>query len=222
MFVHWSFEPGEVRSLVPPGLELDLFAGKAWVSLAAFHVSSMRPTLLPPLPWLSRGEQVNVRTYVHRDGVPGLWFFSLDTTQPIAVWAARLAYALPYYRARIRLTRERNCVSFCAERTDTGAAPARLNLACEGAEFRAPVRAGTLDSFLLERYVLYSGSAGNLWRARIHHRPWPLRRASLRHMASTMLEAAGLPERRDAPTVHAQAFPFDVEIWPPERVARSR
>jgi len=220
--MHWAFAPGEVRGLVPPELELDLFAGRAWVSLAAFRVSSMRPTLVPPLPWLSRAEQINVRTYVHREGVPGLWFFSLDATNPVAVWAARLAYALPYHQARIRVVSDAKCVSFHAERTDVRAAPARLSASWECGESRPPVRPGTLESFLLERYVMYSGSGESMRRARIKHRPWPLRRASMRHLASTMLEAAGLPKRDDAPLVHAQGLPFDVGIWPPERLARRR
>ena len=222
MFLHWSFEPAEVRELVPSGLELDLFADKAWVSLAAFHVSSMRPTLLPPLPWLSKGEQINVRTYVHRDGVPGLWFFSLDITQPVAAWAARLTYALPYYRAKMRVAREGDRVSFHAERTDAGAPSARFIAAWKPGSSLPPPEAEALEFFLLERYVGYSHSDGELWRTPIHHRPWSPRQATIEQLASTMLEVAGLPRRDDPPLAHAQTTPLDVGIWPPERVARRR
>ncbi len=79
---------------------------------------------------------------------------------------------------------------------------------------------GTLDFFLLERYVLYGGTAPNLLRARIHHRHWPLRQATLTGLASTMLEAAGLPTPAGPPLVHAQAMPFDVAVWPPAALRR--
>jgi len=103
VFLHWRLAPDVVRSFVPATLDLDLFEGAAWVSLVAFTVSRMRPTLLPPVPGLSDADQINVRTYVHRDGVPGLWFLSLDANNPLAVWAARLGYRLVARRmARVR------------------------------------------------------------------------------------------------------------------------
>ena len=45
----------------------------------------------PPLPVVSQSPELNVRTYVHFDGVPGVWFFSLDASNALAVWAARVA-----------------------------------------------------------------------------------------------------------------------------------
>ena len=96
-FLHWPVAPNAVRSHVPGSLDLDLFEGAAWVTVVAFTVSRMRPTLLPPVPRLSNAHQINVRTYVHRDGVPGLWFLSLDANNPLAVWAARIAYQLPFF-----------------------------------------------------------------------------------------------------------------------------
>lgn len=99
----------------------------------------MRPTLLPPLPWLSGGEQINVRTYVHRDGVPGLWFLSLDITQPIAVWAARLTYALPYYRAKMRVACQGDRVRFTRNaRMRARRRPASSPHANPGARYRRP------------------------------------------------------------------------------------
>jgi uncharacterized protein YqjF (DUF2071 family) len=214
LFLHWRFAPQDVRPLVPGALELDLDDGAAWVGLAVFNVSRMRPTLLPPLPALSDGEEINLRTYVHRDGVPGLWFFSLDITNALAVWGARLAYRLPYYQARMTANAEADSVSFHAERTHPGAAPATFDATWHLGEPLPEAQPGTLEFFLVERYALWSGPAARLY-ARIHHRPWPLRRATLSHLRSTVLEAAGLPPPGDAPLLHAQAFPFDVDVWPP-------
>ena len=215
LFLHWRFAPETVRPLVPAALELDLCDGAAWVGLTVFSVSRMRPSFVPPVPLLSDAHEINMRTYVHRDGVPGLWFFSLDATNLLAVCAARLTYRLPYYLARMRVRANNGGVSFHSERI---AVRATFQAAWQCGETLPDPNPGTLDFFLIERYVLYAGSSGHLLRARIHHRPWPLRRATLMQLDSTLLEAQGLPTPRDLPLVHAQAMPFDVAVWAPTRV----
>jgi uncharacterized protein len=217
VLLHWTLAPDVIRPLVPATLDLDLFEGAAWVSVVAFTVSRMRPTLFPPIPGLSDAHQVNVRTYVHRDGVPGLWFLSLDANNPLAVWAARLGYRLAFLHARAHVTQDTHGVAFHCERTDASAAKATFDAAWHLGDTLPAPRPQTLDFFLLERYVLYSGTNDRLSRTRIHHRPWPLRRPVLRHLASTMLEAQGLAPPKDPPHAHAQATPFDVAIWPPSR-----
>jgi uncharacterized protein YqjF (DUF2071 family) len=218
VFLHWRFAPERVRALVPAALQLDLFDGAAWVGMTPFTVSRMRPTLLPPLPVLSDTSEINLRTYVHRDGVPGLWFFSLDASNALAVRGARALYRLPYFHARMRVARQANAVRFHSERTDAKARAATLDAAWETGERLTAALPDTLAFFLLERYVLYAGDSERMLRARIHHRPWPLREARITRLASTMLEAAGLPTPDDPPVVHAQGEPFDVAVWPPVRV----
>ena len=192
------------------------------MTVVAFTVSRMRPTLLPPVPRLSNAHQINVRTYVHRDGVPGLWFLSLDANNPLAVWAARIAYQLPFFPARIDVVEHGGLVAFRCERTDANTTKATFDAAWHLADALPIPQLGTLDYFLLERYVLYSGTDEHLLRARIHHRPWRLRRPVLQHLASTMLEAQGLPRQTDAPLTHAQALPFDVAIWRPTHACALR
>ena len=79
LFLHWEIPPQELQRLIPPELTIDTFEGKAYVGLIPFTMTGVRPVLTPPLPWISSFHEVNVRTYVHRDGNdPGVWFFSLD------------------------------------------------------------------------------------------------------------------------------------------------
>jgi uncharacterized protein YqjF (DUF2071 family) len=217
VFLHWAFPPGRLASLVPAGLNLDLFEGRAWVGITPFRVSHMRPTLFPPLPGLSEASEINVRMYVHRDGIPGIWFPSLDITNRLAMWAARIAYRLPYFHARMHVAQKDVLLSFTSERSD-GTRPALFNLQWRRGEPLEPATAGTLEFFLTERYVLYSGDAAHLKRARIHHRPWPLRGAEVVHLASTLLEANGIPVPDSPVLAHAQGEPFEVEVWPPSDV----
>jgi uncharacterized protein YqjF (DUF2071 family) len=209
-----------VSARIPGSLELDLYDGLAWVSLVAFKGSRMRPSPLPPVPILSDAQQINLRTYVRHGGLPGIWFFSLDATNPVAVWSARLAYRLPCYHARMRVSERSDMVSFKGERTGTRI-PASFSAEWRWGVQRSSPQPGTLDSFLPDRYLLYAACGGRLIQARIHHRPWPLRDVALMSLDSTMLEAEELSPSGAPLQLHAQATPFDVEIWPPAAVRNS-
>ena len=215
VFLHWAFAPEQLRAHVPRGLGLDLHEGQAWVGVTPFSVSRIRPSLLPALPVLSEADEVNVRVYVEKDGVPGIWFPSLEITNPLAKWAARLTYRVPYFHASMQVDRRGDVVRFRSERRDRP--PASLDVEWRLGPARPAAQPGTLEDFLIERYVLYAGRAGSLLRARIHHRPWPLREASVLQLSSTLLEADGLPSPTTSVLAHAQAEPFDVEVWPPTR-----
>jgi hypothetical protein len=65
-----------------------------------------------------------------------------------------------------------------------------------------------LEFFLVERYCLYTVYWRRLYRVRIFHRPWPLRRVERLSFTSTMLELQGLPTPSEDPRLHAQSEPF--------------
>jgi uncharacterized protein YqjF (DUF2071 family) len=105
-FLHWRYEPGEIRRLLPKGLELDTFDGSAWVALTPFLLSGLRPPFVPALPWISHFPEMNVRTYVRGPaGEPGIWFFTLEADRLAAVVGARLGYGLPYRWADMHVKR---------------------------------------------------------------------------------------------------------------------
>jgi hypothetical protein len=210
--------PALLRPLVPAGLELDLYDGSAWIGVTPFTMWGIRPPLLPALPYVSRSHELNVRTYVHRDGVPGVWFLSLDASNPLAVAAARVGFHLPYFRARMRLRQAGAEIELQSRRTHAGAPPAALDVAWTRGERLGQAEPDTLGFFLTERYCLYAARGGRLYRARIHHGPWPLHRASLTRFSSTMLQSHGLPAPGAAPLLHAQGEPLTVGIWPLKRV----
>ena len=107
LFLHWPISPDQLRPLVPPSLDLDLFEGIAYVGLVPFTMTGVRPVGLPSVRGISNFHETNVRTYVHRDGRdPGVWFFSLDAANRLAVYLARTFFHLPYYHARMFLEHE--------------------------------------------------------------------------------------------------------------------
>src|SRR5205807_9075030 len=95
-FLHWAYDPEAVRPLLPEGVEIDTFDGRAWVSLVAFLVTGFRVPGLPAVPGLSRFSQANVRTYARGpEGRDGIVFLDLEGANLAAVLAARLVYRVP-------------------------------------------------------------------------------------------------------------------------------
>lgn len=218
LFMHWPVPAHSLRRLIPDPLVLDTFEGVAWVGITPFTTWGLRPALLPSLPFLSESHELNVRTYVHLDGVPGVWFFSLDAGNPLAVWGARLAFHLPYFTARMSIERRDRTLHFASRRTHRNAAPAEFGASWTVGDGLPQPEPGSLDFFLIERYCLYAARGDAIYRARIFHRPWPLCTARLLSCQSTMLESQGLPSPKGELLLHQQGDPLRVEIWPPVRV----
>jgi uncharacterized protein YqjF (DUF2071 family) len=221
LFLHWPVPPEMLRPLIPPGLLIDTYEGRAWVALAPFTLWGLRPRFVPPLPGVSRFHELNVRTYVHANGVPGVWFFSLDAARTAPVVGARAFFFLPYYKARMSLRRDGETITYESIRPGPARAPgaprATLRAVWTFGAARPQAVPGSLDFFLVERYCLYAERRGRLYRSRIFHEPWPLRDARLVSLESTMMEAAGFDLPPGAPLLHG-AGPVDVEVWPLRRV----
>ena len=60
-----------------------------------FRMTNVAPRGVPALPWVSAFPELNVRTYVRVGGRPGVYFFSLDAGNPVAVGVARVMAHLP-------------------------------------------------------------------------------------------------------------------------------
>ena len=106
LFLHWRWEVEDLQRRLPEGLHVDLHEGEAWLGVVPFFMDRVRPRFLPAVPWVSWFRELNVRTYVHDDeGRPGVWFFSLDCEQPVAVRLARWLFRLPYFDAAMKAER---------------------------------------------------------------------------------------------------------------------
>jgi uncharacterized protein YqjF (DUF2071 family) len=218
LFLHWPIPEESIRPHIPGRLQIDTFQGNAWITLAPFTLWRIRPLFFPALPLLSASHELNVRTYVHLEGVPGIWFFSLDAGNPLSVWGARRTFRLPYFHARMRLEQNGEMIRFRSRRTYPAVPVAEFEADWTLGEWLPPALPESLEFFLVERYWLYAEHRGQVYGAPIHHRPWPLRRANLAALKSTMIESHGLPSPAGTPLLQAQAEPLRVEVWPLRRV----
>ncbi|HEX9425299.1 MAG TPA: DUF2071 domain-containing protein [Pyrinomonadaceae bacterium] len=220
LFMHWRIDAKLLRPLVPSQLEIDTFDDSAWIGVVPFTMWGIRASLLPPIPGTSAFHELNVRTYVHHRGVPSVWFLSLDAASRLAVWGARKSYYLPYFYARMSLEQTGNTIRYSSLRKDRRGAPAELHTAWNIGELLARSQGSTPDSleiFLTERYCLDTVHNGKLYRARIHHEPWPLQKAELISLNSSMVESHGLPTPQGDPHL-LYSEEISVDIWPLKKV----
>jgi len=216
LFAHAPVDERALRAAVPAALELERFAGSTWLGVVPFRMSGVRLRGLPPLPGTHAFPELNLRTYVRHRGVPGVFFFALEAPSWLAVRVARRAFHLPYFDARLRCTAQGEDLAYEHQRTQRGAAPAALRVRYGPRGPVEPARPGTLEHFLTERYCLFAVSpAGRVWRADIHHRPWPLQPAAAEFELDTLPAAHGLDF--GAPTHLRFARRLDVRIWAPRR-----
>jgi len=191
LFAHWPIDVELLRPLVPDPFELDLFQGEAWLGIVPFQMSNVSLRGIPALPWVSEFPELNVRTYVRMADRPGVYFFSLDAGNQLAVKTARTMLNLPYFSASMKVTPQGRGVLYESRRDDeTGQA----ELVTTYRPIGPPVEPaqGSLEYFLTERYCLYNlDRAGKPYRLEIHHPAWRLQLAEAELVRNTMAEPSG-------------------------------
>ncbi len=223
LFMHWPVPVSTLRPLIPEALAIDEFDGTAWIGLVPFTMRAVLPAFLPGWPGVGdvRGltafHECNVRTYVTHQGQPGVWFFSLDAASRPAVWAARRFFHLPYFHSKMSLDRNVNQVEYSSCRA--GLARCALKCVWRIGDPLPQSKPGDHAHFLTERYMLYSANAaGQLFRSRIWHKPWPLQNAELLSLQDGLVLAAGIPVNHTQPPVLHYADELDVRAWRLERL----
>lgn len=210
LFAHWDVDTGDVQATLPKGLHVDTHEGRAYVGLVPFFMERIRPAFLPPLPWVSSFLELNVRTYVHDDhGRPGVWFYSLDCNQPIAVRLARRFFRLPYFHARMTAQRRGTVIDYHCQR---GQSPEACYQWTTPNETRT-AEPGSLEYFLLERYALFTtDGGGGLFMGRVHHPPYRYGITEIQALSSEPARLAGF-DLESEPCSLLAANSVDVEVF---------
>lgn len=196
-YVHWRYDPAVVQALLPPELTVDTYDGSAWVGLIPFSMRGIGLPHGPAVPYLGSFPEINVRTYVIRNGRPGVWFFSLDVNRFLPALVARVTYRLPYCWGRAsHVVTDEQWTTKVRRRWPTSVDPIEIVLRPGD-----PIEPDELDHFLTARWGLYSRTRRGVRYAAVDHEPWPLRAAELIRADSALVEAAGLPAPSGEPHV---------------------
>lgn len=190
LMMHFEVNAAELQRIVP--YQLDLYHGRAFVTLVAFSMENMRPRRGGKLgAWffkpIATHEFLNVRTYVRHDNEPGIHFLAEWLSSWLAVQLGPRTFGLPYRHGHIRYEHDwargamrgqvvdvRSGSKF-AYRAETGLG-ARVQSEHAGLEAGAPFEPcerGSLDEWLMERYTAFNSARGNRRFFRVWHPPWP-------------------------------------------------
>lgn len=182
LFLHWKWPTEVIQSLLPRGLWVDTFEEEAYLGVVPFFMRDVRFRGLPAFPWISNFLETNLRTYVRDEhGTPGVWFFTLDANQPLAVWWARRFFHLNYKHARISAqSNAAEATNYSVQRRDPST-PGISQFSYQPVGTNRLAAPGSLEFFLIERYVLFTRNARStqLQLGRVHHQPYPLRDVNL-------------------------------------------
>jgi uncharacterized protein YqjF (DUF2071 family) len=214
LFAHWPVDTAMLRLLLPPQLQVDTFEGQAWLAVVPFRMTGVRLRGTLAVPWLSAFPELNVRAYVTSGGKPGVWFFSLDAGNSLAVAIARAWFHLPYFRARMRCAERDGWIHYQSERIHREASAAVLKGRYRPVGEAFCPHPGTLEHFLTERYCLCTTNGRRqIIRGEIHHPPWLLQRAEAEFEQNSMTESLEIA-LESRPLLHF-ARRQDVLVWPP-------
>jgi len=210
LFLHWPVRPETLRPFIPRALELDTFDGWCWIGVVPFHMSGVQPHYLPiPLAF----PELNVRTYVKTPHKTGVWFFSLDAANWLAVRAARWL-GMPYYDARMKVQSAGESIDYKSLRDHKKAAAAEFTGSYRPTGPNYLATSGTLDHWLTERYCLFTAlKRDRIVFGEIHHPQWQLQPAAVELRRSTMLQATGIETPDGKPLCHFSRLQ-EVVAWP--------
>jgi uncharacterized protein len=211
LFAHWKIPQEILRRRIPQSLELDTYQGEAYIAVTPFKMRNVKFRLLPPIPTATDFLEVNVRTYVKREGKPGIYFFSLDASSTLSTIGARLGTNLPYHRADMSVTEADGKFNYTSHRRDE---PAELEVSYQPVTDVFESKPGSHEEFLTERYCLYQEIIGKkLIEIDIHHVKWPLQAAEALFAKNTITRPSGILLPDEKPLLHYSRS-VKVAIWP--------
>ena len=215
LFLHWQVPPDSIQETLPKGLTVDTFNGNAYLAIVPFFMRDVRPVRLPAVPWISHFLELNVRTYAYDEaGVPGVWFYSLDCNQPLAVVIARWMTGLRYLYATMSATRGYFVDFGCRRRGSVQTARSRYRGIGEARE----ADPGSFEFFVLERYYFFAQRGGSLVRAQVAHAPYRYREAEVAEYSTIPAQLDRFPKIGDPPMHACVSEGFDVNAYATEKI----
>ncbi len=181
LMIHFEVDAKALQRDMP--FELDLWNGRAFVSLVAFTMRNMKPRVGGKLTALlfrpiATHDFLNVRTYVRHGNEYGIHFIAEWLTNRLAVMLGPSTFGLPYHYGRISYHRdlENGIITGSVADAESRTALKFETAFSDSAPFQ-PCAIGSLDEWLMERYIAFNAARGVRRFFRVWHPPWPQRPA---------------------------------------------
>jgi uncharacterized protein len=212
LFLHWPLSPDIVQMTLPQSLVADTFEGNAWVGIVPFFMQGVRPAGSISIPGISNFLELNLRTYV-RDarGRPGIWFYSLDANQALAVCLARAVFALPYKFAHMSAGVSNGEIDYWSHRFGYKYS---LHYRYRATGKAGEAKVGSIEFFLIERYRLFARRGNNLFTARVYHSPYQLRKVTVTDADPALFAMDGFQTPAEPPVHRIYSERVDVSVYP--------
>jgi len=178
---HWSnlalltyaVLPAVLRQFVPPMCELDTIDGSAFVSLVAFDFLDTRVGGIR-WPGFVNFSEINLRFYVHHQGVRGVAFIREFVPPRVVAVLARIIYNEPYSAAPMASRVQANNDGIIVDHTLTlGGETHSLRINADATTVR-PAE-GSIEHFFKEHdWGFGTSRGGRLIRYRVEHPPWDI------------------------------------------------
>lgn len=219
LFLHWKVDADMLRATLPDGLHLDTFEGEAWVGVVPFFMDNIRPSFLPSVPGLSWFLETNLRTYVYDDaGNSGVWFYSLDANQRIAVTLGRGLFRLPYRYQKMTAIYK----SATGDKVTSDDSKMLIDYQYAGNHFVYHKESqdslhlaepGTLEFFLFERYLLFAAGKDGLKIGQVSHTPYQLCEAKCESIETDLIAKFSFNAPRRSPDLLHYSPGVNVDVF---------
>ncbi|MDY0407089.1 DUF2071 domain-containing protein [Virgibacillus sp. 179-BFC.A HS] len=177
LFCHWQADEKILRKLLPPELEVDTYEGKAWIGVLPFRVKNMRVRGMPNPPFINTFLQLNIRTYVTYNGVPGIFFFTLDSDKWLTVIGGKIGALVPYRKAAMRMYKRDDKIHFHSEPDGADSIGRKLDLEYHPVSEPYSPDPESLEYWLFERYCYFTVLNKKVYRGDTHHTHWKVSKA---------------------------------------------
>ncbi len=143
---------------LPNGVELDLFDGKAWVSLVGFLFKNTKLWGFP-IPYFGTFEEINLRFYVKRkvgDEIRrGVVFINETVPYPLVAWVANLLYKEHYTAIKTghlwNWSNNRQTIRY-----EWKSKKNNYDLTVQAGVKKNPLEPGSFEEFIFEHYYGYT------------------------------------------------------------------
>jgi len=207
-FFHWPVDPITLQKYIPKPFQLDLFAGKAWVTVVVFSATNSRFCQMPKWSSIRPVTQINVRTYVspRTSEEKGVFFLSIHLNHFIAAVGGRSLFHLPFHYVNVMQQHHSQSIKIISPNNNSKL----LNVHYKN---KNKLNDNGLAKFLIERYCIWNVKGNKIIKIPISHSKWSVQEIETDVKENELFVSLNLPRSKPiayyCPSKHAKLYPYE-------------